>query len=164
MKWLSWTSSTSTTGRWRSTSRFWCERSLPSSAATERTDSLAWQNYLAILRRRWPLIAVIFGLTFVFSVFALARQTRQAGYQSCETLYVADVSSPSLISAPQTTLETAGQLLAGETAANFFGDDILDVAQSRSVARFIAANLSKSPGGPSRAAIVRLTLTHTSFD
>ena len=63
---------------------------------------------------------------------------------ACTTLYVADVSAPSLISAPQTTLETAGQLLSGETAANFFGDDILDVSQSQHVAAYVAAYLAAS--------------------
>ena len=68
-----------------------------------------------------------------------ARSARSAGYQSCTTLYVADVSAPSLVSAPSTTV--LATLLSGETAANFFGDDILDVAQSRSVAAYVSRTL-----------------------
>lgn len=70
-----------------------------------------------------------------------ARGTRHLGYQACVTLYVADVGAPSLISAPVTTLAAAGQLLAGETAANFFADDLLDVAQSQHVAAYVSARL-----------------------
>jgi len=61
-------------------------------------------------------------------------------------MYVADVSSPSLIAAAPTTLQQAGQLLAGETAANFFGDDILDVAQSRNVTAYVSRQLGLPSG------------------
>jgi len=58
------------------------------------------------------------------------------------TLFVADISSPSTISALTTTLQSTGQLLAGETAANFFADDVLDVAQTRSVASYLSSALA----------------------
>src|SRR5579864_8630398 len=101
-----------------------------------------WRSYWSVLRRRWLLIAAVIVLDLIISGYLFEKSNRQLGYQGCSTLYVADVSSPSLISAPQTTLETAGQLLAGETAANFFGDDILDVSESRSVAAFVSQRLA----------------------
>src|SRR5579884_3746552 len=98
-------------------------------------------QYLAILRRRWWLVALIIIIDVIVSLGLYVREHRSAGSQACLTLYVADVSAPSLIAAPNTTLQTEGQLLAGETAANFFGDDILDVAQSSRVATFISNRL-----------------------
>jgi hypothetical protein len=94
-------------------------------------------DYLGILRRRWFIIALIVTIDVAASAYLYRKADVAAGYQSCTTLYVADMSSPSLISAPPTSLDTAGQLLAGETAANFFADDILDVAQSSSVSTYI---------------------------
>jgi capsular polysaccharide biosynthesis protein len=94
-------------------------------------------EYWNIIRRRWWIVVLIVALDLVVSGYLYRKADKSAGYQACLTLYVADVSAPSTISAPQTTLETAGQLLAGETAANFFADDILDVAQSTSVADFM---------------------------
>src|SRR5690348_3879525 len=103
---------------------------------------MEWEHYWGVLRRRWLIIVVILLLDLLAGAFVYARSRRAAGYRACTTLYVADVSSPSLIAAPPTTLETAGQLLAGETAANFFGDDILDVAQSSKVASYVSASLA----------------------
>jgi capsular polysaccharide biosynthesis protein len=97
--------------------------------------------YISPLRRRWPIVAVILVLDVVVSLVLFTRTVRSAGYQSCLTVYVADISSPSLITAPETSLVAGGQLLAGETAANFFGDDILDVAQSEHVALFVSRTL-----------------------
>src|SRR5579864_9462527 len=88
------------------------------------------------------LIVAVLIVDVLASLYLFAKAYRQVSYQACLTLYVADVSAPSLISAPQTTLETAGQLLAGETAANFFGDDILDVSQSHDVAAFVSQRLA----------------------
>ncbi len=103
-----------------------------------------WRAYWAILRRRWLLIAAVVLLDVLLGGYLFAKAYRHRDYQACLTLYVADVSSPSLITAPPTTLETAGQLLAGETAANFFADDILDVAQSRKVTSYIGRQLGTS--------------------
>lgn len=103
---------------------------------------MEWTAYWDVLRRRWWLIGAIILLDVLGSAYLYSKSARHAGYQSCATLYVADVSSPSLISAPSSLLDTAGQLLAGETAANFFADDILDVARSSRVASFVAARLA----------------------
>lgn len=101
-------------------------------------------EYWGVVRRRWWLILAIVLLDLVASLYLYRKTSAQAGSQACLTLYVADVSAPSTISAPQTALETAGQLLAGETAANFFADDILDVAQSRSVAAYMKRRVASS--------------------
>lgn len=93
---------------------------------------MTWSSYADILRRRWPIVAAILLLDVLVSGALFARAYRHVGYAGCVTVYVADVSAPSV------TLETTDQLLAGETAANFFGDDILDVAQSSDVARTIS--------------------------
>ncbi len=103
---------------------------------------MEWAAYGGLIRRRWLILAVIVALDLIAAGASYARSRHAAGYQACGTLYLADVSAPSLIAAPPTSLEAAGELLAGETAANFFGDDILDVASSRSVASFISAHLS----------------------
>jgi len=105
-----------------------------------------WPAYWSIVRRRWPLVAILFLLDLLASGYLFAKSYRHVGYNGCLTLYVADVSSPSLISAPPTTLQTAGQLLAGETAANFFADDILDVARSGDVSSFVSRSIES--GGP----------------
>ncbi|HEY8685291.1 MAG TPA: hypothetical protein VIO57_06770 [Chloroflexota bacterium] len=103
---------------------------------------MEWSAYWGVVRRRWYILLAIVILDLLASGATYARSRHTAGYQACTTLYVADVSAPSLIAAPQTTLETAGQLLAGETAANFFGDDVLDVAESNVVANFVSARLA----------------------
>jgi capsular polysaccharide biosynthesis protein len=101
-----------------------------------------WQDYLGFLRRRWWIIAVIVAVDVVVSGYVFARTYRHAGYQACLTAFVADLSSPSAIIAPQTSIQAEGQLLAGETAANFFGDDVIDVAESQHVARYISGQLA----------------------
>jgi capsular polysaccharide biosynthesis protein len=103
---------------------------------------MEWATYWGVVRRRWYILLAVVVLDVVAGGAVYARSRHAAGYQACTTLYVADVSAPSLISAPQTTLETAGQLLAGETAANFFGDDVLDVAESSSVSSFVSSRLA----------------------
>jgi capsular polysaccharide biosynthesis protein len=103
---------------------------------------MEWESYWGVVRRRWYVIVAIVLLDVVAAGGQYARSRHAAGYQACTSVYVADVSSPSLIAAPQTTLETAGQLLAGETAANFFGDDVLDVAESSRVATFVSSRLA----------------------
>jgi capsular polysaccharide biosynthesis protein len=128
--------------------------------------------YLGILTRRWFLIALIIALDVLGSAYLYHRSSASAGYQSCSTLYVADMSSPSLISAPPTDLQSAGALLAGETAANFFADDILDIAQSSDVASYITgkvyptASLAQAPnwgvGGSRKDRTVTLCLTNAS--
>ncbi|HEX6507491.1 MAG TPA: hypothetical protein VF221_07655 [Chloroflexota bacterium] len=138
---------------------------------------MEWGYYGGVLRRRWAVIAVIVLLDVLVSGVLYARSRRTAGYQACTTLYVADVSAPSLIAAPQTTLETAGQLLAGETAANFFGDDILDVSESSRVATYVSRQLSSkhlpnssqaaingSVGGSRRDRTVQLCVTNPNSD
>jgi capsular polysaccharide biosynthesis protein len=105
---------------------------------------MEWQSYWSILKRRWTIIVVILFLDLLGSALLYAKSSKTAGYQSCTTLYVADVSAPTMVTAPQTTLEGLGQLLAGETAANFFADDIVDVAQSQHVARFVSQSLAGS--------------------
>lgn len=99
---------------------------------------MEWTAYLAIFRRRWLLILFVVALDVIAVGYLYAKTARHPGYQACLTLYVADVSSPSLIAATDTSLQNSGALLAGETAANFFGDDILDVAQSSKVSDFMA--------------------------
>jgi hypothetical protein len=97
--------------------------------------------YLGIIGRRWYLIAVIIALDVLGAGYLYHQANASAGYQSCTTLYVADMSAPSAISAPPTALESAGELLAGETAANFFADDVLDIAQSSSVSAYITGKV-----------------------
>jgi hypothetical protein len=113
---------------------------------------VAWTAYWDVLKRRWIVVLLILAVDVAAGLYLYRKANHQLGYQACLTLYVADVSSPSVIAAPSDTLDTAGQLLAGETAANFFADDILDVSQSGSVADFISSKLrprnlpSSSPG------------------
>jgi capsular polysaccharide biosynthesis protein len=96
-------------------------------------------SYFGIIGRRWFLIAMIIALDVFGSAYLYHRASASAGYQSCSTLYVADLGAPSSISAPDTALQSTGALLAGETAANFFGDDILDVAQSSEVSAYVTS-------------------------
>jgi len=104
---------------------------------------LAWSNYAAILRRRWTVVVVIVVVDLLVSGVLYARSAKRAGFVACQTLYVADVSAPSIVSAPDATLQGEGQLLSGESAANFFADDVLDVSQSRNVAQFASRRLSR---------------------
>lgn len=108
---------------------------------------MPWSGYRDILLRRWRLITVVILLDIVASGYLFARSYRHIGYQGCVTLYIADIGAPALVSAPSASLDTAGQLLAGETAANFFADDVLDVAQSQHVAAYISHRL-RSRGLP----------------
>lgn len=103
---------------------------------------MAWEDYWGILRRRRWIVALILVVDILVSGYSFVKSYRHVGYQSCLTLYVADVGAPSLIAAPSDTLDTAGQLLAGETAANFYADDILDVSQSGTVASFISSRMA----------------------
>src|SRR5947209_4681486 len=102
---------------------------------------MEWSQYAGILRRRWKIMAALIVLDLVVSGALFLRSVQHLGYQACTTLYVADVGAPGLVSAPQTALQAEGALLAGETAANFFGDDIVDVAGSQHVARFVSGLL-----------------------
>lgn len=100
---------------------------------------MSWASYWSILRRRWVIVLVIIVLDVAASGYLYRKAHVSAGYQSCLTLYVGDLGAPSTIIAPgSNALDTQSQALAGETAANFFGDDIVDVAQTRSVAAFVA--------------------------
>ena len=99
-----------------------------------------WQSYIGIVRRRWHIIALVLILDLLVSGYSYEKSHKAAGFVGCTTLFVADVSAPSMINAPST--DTLAQLLAGESAANFFGDDIDDVAQSQHVAAFISAQLA----------------------
>jgi capsular polysaccharide biosynthesis protein len=101
-----------------------------------------WQDYLGFLQRRWPIIGAVLAIVVVGSAYLFLKSYRHAGYQACVTAYVADISAPGLISAPETSLAAEGQLLAGETAANFFGDDVIDVAESQHVAQYVSARLA----------------------
>lgn len=103
---------------------------------------MAWEEYWGIIRRRWWIVALVLIVDILASGYLFARSYRSVGYQSCLMLYVADVGAPSLIAAPNDTLDTAGQLLAGETAANFYADDILDVSQSGTVASYVSARIA----------------------
>lgn len=100
-----------------------------------------WRSYLQILLRRWPLIAVIAILALLSSGYLFLKAYRHAAYQGCVTLYVADASAPYVVESPPTTISTA-QLLAGESAANFFADDILDVAQGKNVAAYVSSRIA----------------------
>ena len=102
---------------------------------------MSFLEYWAILRRRWVLIAAIVVLDVLLSGFSYRRANQASGYQSCLTVYVADLSAPSIVAA-SSSLETAAELLAGESAANFFADDLLDVAQSRSVAAYVSDQIA----------------------
>ncbi|MGI8826079.1 MAG: hypothetical protein ACR2JC_10620 [Chloroflexota bacterium] len=102
---------------------------------------LTWSQYWRIFVRRWPIVAAILLLTILAGGYQFLKARRHVGYQACLTLYVSDVSSPSL------TVGASGAtdvLLAGETAANFFADDILDVSQSQRVARYLSGTLRKA--------------------
>jgi capsular polysaccharide biosynthesis protein len=129
---------------------------------------MPWEAYWGILRRRWLLIAVIIVLDALGSGYLYLKAHRQVGYQAALTLYVSDVSAPSV------TLETTDQLLSGETAANFFADDILDVAQTSRVASYIsqhlrplhlpssaASNFTGAIGGSRKDRTVNLTLNNS---
>jgi capsular polysaccharide biosynthesis protein len=135
---------------------------------------VSFLDYWAILRRRWVLIAVIVLLDLLLSGFTYRRANQSAGYQSCLTVYVADLSAPSIVAA-SSSLENAAELLAGESAANFFADDLLDVAQSRSVARYVSRRIASknlpdssfgsingSVGGARQDRTVNLCLTNPS--
>jgi hypothetical protein len=107
---------------------------------------VTWNDYAVPLIRRWYVVAAIVLLDVVIAGYLYRKATHTAQSQACLTLYVADVSSPSLIAAAGTNLDTTAQLLAGETAANFFGDDILDVAQSKDVAHYLSQSTPGHPG------------------
>jgi capsular polysaccharide biosynthesis protein len=98
---------------------------------------VSWSDYGGVLGRRWKILAALILLDLIISGALLVRSVRHLGYQACTMVYVADVGAPGLIVAPETALQQEGALLAGETAANFFGDDIVDVAGSQHVARFV---------------------------
>jgi capsular polysaccharide biosynthesis protein len=109
-------------------------------------------SYLGIIGRRWFLIAMIIALDVFGSAYLYHQASASAGYQACSTLYVADMGAPSSISAPDTALQSTGALLAGETAANFFGDDVVDVAQSADVSTYVTGKTfgdAKISGPPS---------------
>jgi capsular polysaccharide biosynthesis protein len=101
---------------------------------------VSYLDYWAIIRRRWAIIAAIILLDIVASGLLYARANKVAGFQSCLTIYVADTSAPTTVAA-SSDLSASAELLAGESAANFFADDLDDVAQSRSVAKWISQKL-----------------------
>ncbi|GAC1318896.1 MAG: hypothetical protein NVSMB22_01320 [Chloroflexota bacterium] len=103
---------------------------------------MTWEAYWGLARRRWQVVLVLFAVVAIASVYLYQRAHRAVGFQACTTLYVSDVTAPSLTVGAAGSVET---LLAGETAANFFADDILDVAQSRRVARYISARVGALP-------------------
>lgn len=100
-------------------------------------------DYWAILRRRWILIVVVIVLDILLSGLLYRRASHAAGFQSCLTVYVADVSAPSVVAA-SSDLQQAAELIAGESGANFFADDLLDVARSRSVASYVSGHLAST--------------------
>jgi capsular polysaccharide biosynthesis protein len=102
---------------------------------------VSYLDYWAIVRRRWAIIAVIIVLDLLASGLLYARANKSAGFQSCLTIYVADTSAPTTVAA-SSDLGASAELLAGESAANFFADDLLDIAQSRSVAMWISTRIS----------------------
>ncbi len=101
---------------------------------------MEWRQYAGALRRRWWIIAVVLILDIIGSGVVYARDVRHLGYQACTTLYVADASAPTEV-AVSSDLGAAGELLAGESAANFFADDIVDVAESQHVAAYVTARI-----------------------
>jgi capsular polysaccharide biosynthesis protein len=131
-------------------------------------------SYLGIIGRRWFIIAMIITLTLFGSAYLYHQASASAGYQACSTLYVADMSAPNSITAPDTSLQSTGALLAGETAANFFGDDVLDVAQSADVSDYITSKTfgnalqtsapSWNVGGSRKDRTVTLCLTNANPD
>jgi capsular polysaccharide biosynthesis protein len=104
---------------------------------------VSYLDYWAIIRRRWAIIAAVILLDIVASGLLYARANKAAGFQSCLTIYVADTSAPTTVAA-SSDLSASAELLAGESAANFFADDLNDVAQSRSVAQWISNRLRGS--------------------
>lgn len=95
-------------------------------------------RYLAVFVRRWPLIVAIIVVDVLAAGYLYHKAKQGVGWQACVTLYVSDVTAPSITAGPSGATDL---LLAGETAANFFGDDILDIAQSSSVAAYISTRL-----------------------
>lgn len=91
-------------------------------------------HYVGILKRRRYILAVIILLNAVASGYLFLKAHRHVGFQACTTLLVQDASAPGI------TLGTTqqDQLLSGEVAANFFADDVLDVAQTRGVAAYVS--------------------------
>lgn len=105
---------------------------------------MPFSEYWGVLRRRWWIVAAILLLDVLVSGYLYRKASHAAGYQSCSTLYVADTGAPAMIAAPDTTLQTTGALLAGETAANFFADDIKDIAGSGRVAAYVNRQLRRA--------------------
>ena len=61
---------------------------------------MAWQTYWGVLWRRAPIIVAVIALDLLVSGYLYAKSSKSAGFQACQSLYVADVSAPSLIAAP----------------------------------------------------------------
>lgn len=91
-------------------------------------------QYVGILKRRWYILAVIILLNVIASGYLFLKAHRHIGFQACTTLLVQDANAPGI------TLGTTqqDQLLSGEVAANFFADDVLDVAQTSGVAAYVS--------------------------
>jgi hypothetical protein len=105
--------------------------------------SVAWEDYWAVLRRRWWIVAVILVVDVLASGYSYEKSAKSLGSQACLTLYVSDVGAPSLVAVSSDLLDTVGQQLAGETAANFFADDILDISQGGRVGAYMSAQASR---------------------
>ncbi len=102
-----------------------------------------WEEYWAVLRRRWWIVAIVVLIDVLVSGYLFAKSYRHIGSQACLTLYVSDIGAPSLVAVPTDLLDTVGQQLAGETAANFFADDILDISQGGQIASFMGSHVAR---------------------
>lgn len=100
-----------------------------------------WSTYIGILRRRWWIVVLVFGVDMLASGYLYAKATKSTGYQGCTTLYVADAFAPGVILAPSAS-EQLATLIQGETAANFFGDDLIDIAEGQRVAQYVSQKLA----------------------
>jgi capsular polysaccharide biosynthesis protein len=86
--------------------------------------------WFAVLRRRWPILAVIIILVALASGLVAIRSYRHHHYVASVGFFVTTVSLPT--GNPQTS----------ETAANLLGDDLLDIAHSSAVAHDISRYLA----------------------
>lgn len=94
-------------------------------------------SWVTVLRRRWIVVATIIGVVALASAVLAIQAYHERQYMGTVELYV------SVVPTPGSATETAAQLLASETAANYLGDDLLAVAHSNAVARSVSRDLAR---------------------